>query len=124
MINNDRIVPITKMDLLSMFGTMLGLIGTAYTPLKASTVEGAFSVPGTGDAGTLLADQPVQSMDFPAEVTAGAVYFVAAYDYTGMTIAGAETAPTGTVIPDGVTLYKAELASGAITITPITPVVA
>ena len=124
MINNDRIVPITKMDLLSMFGTMLGLIGTAYTPIGASTVEGAFSVPGTGDAGTLLADQPVQSINFPPEVTAGVVYFVAAYDYAGMTISGAETTPTGDVVPDGVTLYKAELASGAITITPITPVVA
>lgn len=124
MINNDRIVPIMKMDLLSMIGTVMGLIGTTYTVLKASTIEGAFSVPGTGDVGTLLADQPVQSMDFPAEVTAGEVYFVAAFDYAGMTIAGAETAPTGDVVPDGVTLYKAELASGAITITPITPVAA
>ena len=121
MINTERIVPIQKMDFLSMIGTILALNSTSYSVLEASTVDGAFSVTGSGSAGTFLANQPVQTLDFPSGVTGATVYFVAAYDYAGMTIAGAATTPTGDVNPDGITLYKAVLASGAVTITAITP---
>ena len=44
MINNDRIVPIQKIDFLSMIGTILTLHGTSYAVLAASDVEGTFSV--------------------------------------------------------------------------------
>lgn len=127
MINNDRIVPVQKIDLLTLIGTILGLIGTSYTVLVASTVEGAFSVTGTGAAGTKLANQPVQTLDFASGVTGGTVYFVAAYDYAGITVAGtAATIAEGsaTVQPDGVTLYKAVLDSGTVTVTAVSPVVA
>ena len=123
MINTERIVPIQKTDYLSMIGTMLTLAGTSYNVLAASTVEGAFSVTGSGAAGNFLANQPVQSLDFADGVTGATVYFVAAYDYSGMTIADVATTPTGVVEPDGITLYKAVLASGAVTITAITPAV-
>ena len=123
MINTDRVVPIMKMDLLTMFGTILGLIGTDYAVLEATTIEGAFSVTGTGSAGTFLANQPVQSLDFPEDVTGATIYFVAAFDYAGMTIAGVAATPTGDVNPDGVTLYKAVLDGGAITVTAVSPVV-
>lgn len=122
MINNDRIVPIQKMDLLTMFGTILNLASVDYTVLQTSTIEGAFSVTGSGAAGTLLANQPVQTLDFAEGVTGATVYFIAAYDYAGMTIADAATTPTGAVQPDGVTLYKAVLDSGAVTITAVSPV--
>lgn len=122
MINNDRIIPIQKMDLLTMFGTILNLASVSYNVLQTSTIEGAFSVTGTGAAGTFLANQPVQTLDFASGVTSATIYFIAAYDYAGMTIAGAAIAPTGTVQPDGVTLYKAVLASGAVTITAVSPV--
>lgn len=122
MINNDRIVPIQKMDLLTMFGTILNLASVSYNVLQTSTIEGAFSVTGTGAAGTFLANQPVQTLDFASGVTSATIYFIAAYDYAGMTIAGTATTPTGTVQPDGVTLYKAVLASGAVTITAVSPV--
>ena len=42
MINKDRIVPVTKTDLLTLLGTVLGLIGTSYTVLTADTVNGDF----------------------------------------------------------------------------------
>lgn len=117
MVNNDRIVPIQKMDLLSMIGTVLGLNGTSYNVLAASTIEGDFSA-GTG---TLLANQPVRSLDFTGAT--GTVYFVAAYDFQGFTKSGAAVTMAGaTVNPDGVTLYKAALASGTVTITAVTPV--
>lgn len=127
MINNDRIVPVQKIDLLTLIGTILGLNGTSYTVLEASTIEGAFSVTESGDAGNLLANQPVQTLDFADGVTAGVVYFIAAYDFAGITVAGAAaTIADGSaeVQPDGVTLYKAALASGEVTITAVSPVLA
>lgn len=122
MINTERIVPIQKTDLLSLIGTVLGLIGTSYNVLETTDIEGDFSVTGTGAAGNLLANQPVRTLDFADGVTAGTVYFVAAYDFVGFTLAGVDTTYTGTVNPDGVTLYKAVLADGAVTVTAITPV--
>ena len=127
MINNDRVVPIQKMDLLTMFGTILTVGQVDYTILQASTIAGAFSVTGSGAAGTFLANQPVQSLDFASGVTGGTVYFIAAYDYAGITVAGtAATLDDSSidVAPDGVTLYKAVLASGEVTITAVSPVLA
>lgn len=127
MINNDRIVPIQKMDLLSMFGTVLGLIGTSYNVLASTDVEGDFSVTGTGDAGNLLANQPVQTLDFASGVTAGTVYFVADYNFNAITVAGAAAtfgSGSATVVADGVTLYKAVLASGEVTVSVVTPAIA
>lgn len=127
MINKDRIVPIQKMDLLTMIGTILALHGTSYAVLAASTIEGAFSVTGSGAAGNKLANQPVQSLDFASGVTGGTVYFVPAYDYKGVTVAGAAAtmaSGSATVNPDGVTVYKAVLSSGEVTITAVSPVIA
>lgn len=127
MINNDRIVPIQKMDLLTMIGTILALHGTSYAVLAASDTEGDFSVTGTGAAGNKLANQPAKSIDFATGVTGGTVYFVAAYDYAGITVAGAAATiadGSATVKPDGVTVYKAVLSSGSVTITAVSPVIA
>ena len=129
MINNNRIVPVMKMDLLSLFGTILGIGCTSYTVLAAPDIVGDFSVTGSGSAGTFLCDQPVKSLDFPQAVTGATIYFVAAYDFEGLTVAGA--APTfndsyldnDDVLADGVTLYKAVLSSGSVTLTAVTPVV-
>lgn len=127
MINNDRIVPVQKIDFLSLIGTVLGLHGTTYAVIAATDIEGDFEVTGSGDAGNKLANQPVKTLDFKSGVTAGTVYFVAAYDYEGIKVAGtAATIADGsvTVKPDGITLYKAVLSSGEVTISAVTPVVA
>lgn len=123
MINNDRIVPIQKMDLLSMIGTILALANVSYSAIQPTTIDGAFSVTGSGAAGNKLASQPVKSLDFASGVTGATVYFVADFDFEGFTINSVAATPTGTVNPDGVTLYKAVLSSGAITVTAVTPVV-
>ena len=133
MINNDRIVPIQKTDLLSMIGTVLNLAATAmslgganFDVLKASDVEGDFSVTGSGNVGLMLANQPVKTCDFADGVSSGVVLFVPAYDYEGFTVAGAAATyaeGSETVNPDGVTLYKAVLASGDVTVTAVTPVI-
>ncbi len=126
MINNDRIVPVMKIDFLSLIGTVMALNSISYSVLAATDIEGDFSVTGSGAAGTFLANQPVKSLDFPTEVTGGTVYFVPAYDYAGVTVAGAAVTPaegSADVVADGISLYKAVLSSGAVTITAVTPAV-
>ena len=119
MINKDRIVPIQKTDFLSLIGTVLGLIGTSYTVAESTDVEGDFVITGTGDAGNLLCNQPVKTLDFASGVTAGVAYFVPAYDFAGFKIAGAAATATGDVEADGITLYKAMLATNAITVAAV-----
>lgn len=127
MVNNDRIVPIQKIDLLSMYGTVLKIASVSATVLAATDINGDFSVTGTGAAGTFLANQPVKTLDFASGVTSGTVYFVAGYDFEGITVAGSEAtiADAGLdlddIKPDAVTLYTATLGSGEVTIAAITP---
>ena len=127
MVNNDRIVPIQKIDLLSMIGTVLTIANVSFAVLAATDIEGDFEVTGTGAVGNKLANQPVKTLDFGENVTSGTVYFVAAYDFAGFTINGAAAtieSGSATVEPDGVTLYKAVLGSDKVTITAVTPVIA
>lgn len=127
MINKDRIVPIQKIDLLSLIGTILTIAQVSFSVLASLDVTGIFSVTGSGSAGTFLANQPVKSLDFASGVTGATVYFVAAYDFAGFTVAGA----AATIASDSVdvqndtcTLYKAVLASSEVTITAVTPAIA
>ncbi len=126
MINKDRIVPIKKIDFLSLVGVILCIYGTSYSILASADVEGTFEVTGSGAAGTLVANQPVKTLDFKSGVTSGTVYFVPAFDYAGITVAGAAaTYADGSVEEvqaDGITLYKAVLGSGEVTLTAVTPI--
>lgn len=115
MINNERIVPVTQIDLISLYGLILKLSqSTAPTALNATTVNGQFTV---AEAGTYIASEPVQTLNFTA--ASGTVYFVPAYDYSGFTVNGAAVTPTGDVLADARTLYKAVLGSGKVTITQV-----
>lgn len=114
MINTNRIVPIQKTDLLTLFGGILAVASVSYTVLASADVEGTFTV---GEAGTYLANQPVKTLNFTA--ASGTVYFVAAYDFGGIAING--VAAEATVKNDGATIYKAVLADGAVTVTAVTP---
>lgn len=113
MINTDRIVPITKEDLISMYGLILlqASANSSMTALQANDVEGDFSC-GTG---IHLAAEPVKTCDFTG--ASGTLYFVPAFDYAGFTKSGAAVTVTGDVAADGHTLYKAVLSSGTVTIT-------
>ena len=130
MVNNDRIVPIQKIDLLSMYGTVLTIASVSFTVLAATDINGDFSVTGSGSAGTFLANQPVATLDFPSGVTGATVYFVPAFDFSAITVAGAAATiddsglALADVQPDGVTLYKAVLSSGEVTISAVTPSIA
>lgn len=121
MVNIDRIVPIQKIDRISAIGEAMALAGTSFTVIGAADGEGNFVVSGTGDAGNLLANQPAKTIDFADGVTAAVVYFIADYGFGGFSIAETAVTATGTVKPDGVTLYKATLAGGAVTVVSVTP---
>lgn len=122
MINKDRIVPVQATDLLSLYGLILKMDSNNATlaKLDALDVDGNFKV--TSGSAPLLCSQPVESIDIDvtaSSVSSATIYFVPAYDYKGFTIDGSAVTPTGSVDADGVTLYKAALSSGAITITKI-----
>ena len=118
MVNTNRIVPVEKIDLISLYGLILkqDSDNSSMAVLQASTVDVQFSC-GTG---VKLADQPVKSCDFTG--ASGTLYFVADYAYEGFSISGVAEEPADgsvDVVADGVTLYKAVLSSGDITITKV-----
>lgn len=116
MINTNRIVPIMATDLLTMYGNILVIAGETVDAVQA-TNPGVFEVESaTND---LIAAEPIKTMDFASGVSTATVYFIASYDYEGFTIDGAAATVTGDVEADGSTLYKAELASNAITVTKV-----
>ena len=118
MINTDRIVPIQKIDYLSMIGTILTLNNTSFGVLDGE--DGKFTVTATGAAGNKLANEPVKSLDFAEGCTSGTVYFCCDFCFEGISIAGT-AAELDELKKDGVTLYKAVLADTAVTVTAITP---
>lgn len=117
MINTDRIVPVMATDLLTLYGNILTIAGETVAALQATSV-GVFELT-TAASGDQLAAEPVETLDFATGVSSATVYFIPALNYSGMTIAGAAITPTGEVNADGSTLYKAELADGAVTISKV-----
>lgn len=123
MINNKRLVPVVKTDLLSLYGLILkqAAANSGLAALESLDIDGDYQIK-TNNA-VLLADQPVVSCDIDAttsSVTACTLYFVADPHYKGFSIDGVAEAPASgsvDVVADGFTLYKAVLASGDITIT-------
>lgn len=118
MINNDRIVPSTAIDLISLYGLIIKIAGTTLTAVDAETVDGQFVVSSAANA--LIASEPVKSLDFTSDVSSATVYFVPAYDYDGFSVNGTKVTTEGAdVYADGKTLYTATLATGAVTIAKV-----
>lgn len=117
MINTDRIVPIQKIDLISMYGLILKQSNATLAKVSASDVEGDYSI--TAASTPLIADEPVKTVDFASGVSTATLYFVPAFDYAGFTKNGASITVTGDVNADGYTLYQAALASNTVTITKV-----
>lgn len=126
MVNKDFIIPVQKTDLLSLYGTVLTIASVSFAIAECS-VEGECDVTGSGSAGNFLANGPVKSIDFKSGVTGATVYFIPAYDYEGIKVAGAAaTMDADSVDVDAVdaNLYKAVLSSGEVKITAVTPIIA
>lgn len=126
MINLKNIIPVVKMDLLSLIGTILTIANVSFQ-IAVASVAGEVEIAGSGAAGTFLANGPVKSIDFKSGVTGGTVYFIPAYDFEGIKVAGAAAtmdAESVDVIKESANLYKAVLATGEVTISAVTPVIA
>ena len=121
MINTDRVVAVTKTDLISLYGLILKQDSdNASLEAFAAVNPGEFEL--TDDSAFVLANEPVATFDFGEGVSGATVFFVPAYDYAGFTVEGAAAtvAENDVVVnPDGATLYKAVLASGEVTITQV-----
>ena len=118
MINKDRIVPVQAVDLISLYGLILTMdSNNADLTAVDATHPGIFDITDGDDP--LIASEPVETCDFGENVTSATLYFVPAYNYSGFTIDGTAATVTGDVDPDGRSLYKAVLATGAITITKV-----
>lgn len=121
MINNDRIVPVQAIDLISLYALILTM-NSNNSSLVALDANDPEEFTQSTNSAIAIADEPLASLNFASGVTAGTVYFVPAYDYVGFSINGvAETPAEGSdpVVADGRTLYKAVLSSGDITITQV-----
>lgn len=119
MINKDRIVPIQAIDLLSLYGLILQQSESTLAAVSSETVEGVFEI--TSAETPLILNEPVKSVDLSG-VSSATLYFVAGYDYEGFMVDGAAvdpTVPEEGILNDGATLYKAVLASDAVTITKV-----
>lgn len=124
MINNDRIVPITAIDLISMYGFIIKVTCiSASNPLgvpvvlEATTANGIFEITENGH---FLMNEPMKSCNIAAEITDMGVFFVPAYDYSGFTVNGATVTTQGDeVTADGRTLYTAHIRDNAFTITKV-----
>lgn len=116
MINDSRIVPVQKTDLISLWAGVLALANISATKLDAAEI-GTFSQ--TTNSATVICSEPVTSFNFGSSVTAATVYFIPGVDYKGFTKTSATLTVTGDVVADGVTLYSASLSTNALTITKI-----
>lgn len=116
MINKDRIVPVVKTDLLTLYGTVLKIANVSYSVLDSADIEGNFTAANTG---TYIANQPVKSLNFTA--ASGTVYFVAANDYEGFKVSGTAAETELVPVGDCATLYKAVLDTGVVTVTAVSP---
>lgn len=118
MINENRIVPVTATDLISLYGLILKQDSNNADLTAVQAVNaGVFEIEDGSDP--LLAAEPIKSCNFAEDVTAATLYFVPAYDFAGFTLNGVAASVTGDIDADGRTLYCATLATNAITIAKI-----
>ena len=110
MINKNRIVPVTKTDLLTLYATMFMLSGQSNAKtFKANDVEGNYDI--SEDDGQGFLDQPVKSIRFLNAPNNLSVFFVASYDFEGITLEGnpinweSEGLTPDDIVADGATLY-------------------
>jgi hypothetical protein len=116
MINNDRIVPITKIDYLSLIYVILSGRGSIGV-LKV--VDGVASVPSASQFTQLLVNEPVKKI----ELVTGSkpLIFVASHDFEGITLNGEAVNVDTEIKNDGVSLYGVFQAEGQVDVEAMTP---
>lgn len=118
MINSNRVVSVTRTDLISLYATMLVADGVSSIAKVSAGNPGEFVV--ASGSGNKIADEPVKSFDFASGVSSMTLYFVPAFDFEGFKVAGVDVTTSGAdVDPDSATLYTATLSGGSVTIAKI-----
>lgn len=128
MINNNRIVPVTVTDLISLYSIVLLRTQSDDEPqmlkLNAANTNGEFAVDSVSVPGTAyIAAEPIKKLDISADVTSNFnVYFVPAYDFKGFFHNGTQLpiylyGRPYEIDPDGRTLYKATCSSDSVSLT-------
>lgn len=120
MINKDRIVPITRTDLISMYELMLALSNARISKIvDAVDADGNFELTERPTTKYMLASEPVSTFDFvfndTEQISDLVVYFVPAYDYSGFSLNGSAlpiASDSYEVEADGCTLYEASIVEG------------
>jgi len=118
MINANKIIPVTKSDLLSILANACLMCGKTVTAIAASA-PGVFAISSNPATDVAVCNEPVKVFDFASGSSAATVYFVADYEYQGFKVAGTAVTPTegsAAVDANSATLYKATLSSGSVTI--------
>ena len=120
MINNDRIIPITKTDFLTLIATLANVFEEPFTILKG-TSDGVFAVTEAPET-QALCNQPVKRIDIASDVSTVTIGFVPAYDFEGIYYNGVALTLPVEVQKDGISLYGIGLVSGEIAkFGPLTP---
>ena len=115
MINNDRIVSVTAIDLLTNYSVILNAAGEELQ--KLDPVEtGTFVM--TEASGKMFLSEPVKTLDFGSNAAA-TFYFVPAFDFEGFRKGGIELTVSGDMTADARTLYKGVLSGDTVTVTPV-----
>lgn len=111
MINNDRIVPITSMDFLSMIGTLKNLsFFTNKVPEQFQPYAGENGVFDIADGGAYILNEPAKKITVNSTVSDLALLFVPDYDWGGAYMYDAESETVSEiegaeVNADGISLY-------------------
>lgn len=114
MINANREVPVVKIDLISLYSTILIAANVSAEKATGDVIQ------VKANNKVYLANEPVKSVDFDAtasSVTAGTVYFVPDFGFDKVSKDG--TKVTATIDADGYSLYKAVLDSGTVTVSKV-----
>lgn len=125
MINKDRIIPITKCDLLSMFGTIMNLIamvneGEPADIIEASTIDGDYVIRSVARGAFL--DQPVKSITFEAGAADGAMFFVPDYTFEGIYVNGEKVDIGADIDASSSNLYMLGFREGSPSVMAVTPI--
>jgi hypothetical protein len=111
MINNDRIVPITAIDLISIYALILKAGNVVSEVKNPTTTDGHYEITWTTSNGpsAIICTEPVSSVNYTSSAGNIKLYFVAAHDFKGITRNGVPmTGHNGTILPDGKTLWLIE----------------
>lgn len=120
MVNKNRIVPIQKVDFLTLVSLVMSFAEIDYNVLEAQE-EGNFTLDRSG---FYLANEPVKRINLNLEAQAQfTLYFVASEDFEGIYDHGLDLGDhidyPDEFVKDGVTLYACEAGQSGLSVHPM-----